>query len=237
LPSKPKWLFDETKHAGVDYNDPAQVQVYDARHQEFRNYEKDSEAIIERIKLEPHQTLIDLGTGTGAFALHAARRCKKVYAVDVSKPMLEWASRKAEKAGIDNIDFLHGGFLTYEHNEEPADAIVSVFALHHLPDFWKLTGLRRAAAMLKSGGKFYLFDVVFSFDPADYESHLNNWVRSLRADAGPEMAEETEEHIRNEYSTFSWIMEELLEKSGFTIERAEYQDVYLAWYLCVKNKG
>ncbi|MBW2092842.1 MAG: class I SAM-dependent methyltransferase [Deltaproteobacteria bacterium] len=237
MPSKPKWLFDETKHAGVDYNDPAQVQVYDARHQEFRNYEKDSEAIIERIKLEPHQTLIDLGTGTGAFALHAARRCKKVYAVDVSKPMLEWASRKAEKAGIDNIDFLHGGFLTYEHNEEPADAIVSVFALHHLPDFWKLTGLRRAAAMLKSGGKFYLFDVVFSFDPADYESHLNNWVRSLRADAGPEMAEETEEHIRNEYSTFSWIMEELLEKSGFTIERAEYQDVYLAWYLCVKNKG
>jgi len=235
LPSRAKWLFDETKHAGVDYSDPELVKAYDARHQKFRDFEKDSEAILNRLDLGPDQTLIEMGAGTGTFALYAAKRCKKVYAVDISKAMLELAAQKAQKEGLKNIDFREGGFLTYEHAEDPADAMVSVAVLHHLPDFWKLIGLRRAAAMLGPGGKLYLFDAVFSFEPAEYESRLNAWIGLMEENAGPKIAEETSIHIRDEYSTYSWIMEELIERAGLTIEQYEYQDVCLAWYLCLKK--
>jgi SAM-dependent methyltransferase len=77
-----------------------------------------------------------MGCGTGAFALHAAPYYRKIYAVDIARAMLGRARRKARKAGLTNIEFRRGGFLTYEHADDPVDAVVSVLALHHLPDFW-----------------------------------------------------------------------------------------------------
>ena len=153
MPARPNWFYDEIKHAGVDYSDPAQVAVYDSRHQKFRDYEKSAEAVINAIGIGPEHTVIDMGAGTGAFASYAAACCKTVYAVDVSAAMLDYARRKAENAGRTNIVFCQAGFLTYEHQAPPADVMVSVAALHHLPDFWKLVGLRRAAQDVETGGQ------------------------------------------------------------------------------------
>jgi ubiquinone/menaquinone biosynthesis C-methylase UbiE len=152
--TNPAWFYNEIQHSGVDYSDPAQVAVYDQRHEKFRDYEKVTTAVIQRLALGPEHTVIDMGAGTGAFALHIARRCQWVYAVDVSRAMLDYARQKAERAGLKNVSFCHGGFLSYEHTCEPADAIVSAAALHHLPDFWKQVGLRRLTAMLKPGVSF-----------------------------------------------------------------------------------
>jgi ubiquinone/menaquinone biosynthesis C-methylase UbiE len=183
-------------------------------------------------------TVIDMGAGTGAFVLHAAGRCKKVYAVDVSQAMLDYSRQKAEDAGLKNIVFCHGGFLTYEHRAEPADAMVSVVVLHHLPDFWKLVGLKRAADMLKPGGRFFLFDIVFpSTTVTDYEPCFNHWVQSIAEKAGPDFASEVETHIREEYSTYDWIMEEFLQRAGFWVDSAEYADGFNATYICTKRSS
>jgi ubiquinone/menaquinone biosynthesis C-methylase UbiE len=232
----PKWFYDEMKHAGVDYADPAQVQMYDARHQKFRDYQKASAAIINQLGLSAEHTVIDMGAGTGAFALHAAPRCKQVYAVDVSPAMLDCARQKAEQAGLKNIAFCHGGFLTYEHRAEPADAMVSVAALHHLPDFWKLVGLKRAAKMLGPRGRLYLFDVVFPSNMDDYEVCFDGWVQSMAEKVGADFAAEAETHIRDEYSTYDWVMEGFLDRAGFHIDRAEYADGFGATFLCTKAK-
>jgi hypothetical protein len=107
--------------------------------------------------------------------------------------------------------------------------------LHHLPDFWKLTGLRRLAQMLKVGGRLYLFDVVFSFNVDGYESRLNKWVKSTAERIGPIFAEEVEIHIREEYSTYDWIMEGLLQRAGFVMETANYKHDLMAAYLCTRK--
>ena len=133
-----KWTYDEMKPTGVDYSSIEQVQRYDGTHKRFRNYEKDGDTIIELLELGSNSTVIDMGAGTGAFALHAAKHCRKVYAVDVSSAMLECCQKKGEEIGLSNVLYCHGGFLTYNHEAEPADAMVSIAALHHLPDFWKL---------------------------------------------------------------------------------------------------
>ena len=203
-------------------------------HQRFRDYEKDSDAIIKLLDLDSNSTVIDMGAGTGAFALHAAKHCRKVYAVDVSSAMLERCRKKSEEMGLSNVLYCHGGFLTYDHEAEPADAIVSIAVLHHLPDFWKLVALRRAAGMLKKGGRFFLFDIVFPSAAEDLEDKLDGWVRSIAKQSGHELAAEAEIHIREEYSTYDWVMEGLLKRAGFEIESAEYGDGFQATYVCIR---
>lgn len=230
----PNWFYDEMKHAGVDYSNPAQVAVYDSRHQKFRDYRKGAEAIINTLKLGSEHTVIDMGVGTGAFTVYAAPHCKTVYAVDVSSVMLDYTREKAEKAGLTNIVFSRGGFLTYEHPAPAVDVVVSVAVLHHLPDFWKGVGLGRVAQMLKSGGRFYLFDVVFPAEMVDYETRFTGWVGSLAEVVGADFAAEAEAHLRDEYSTYAWVMEGLLNRAGFRIDNADYAHGFEATYLCTK---
>jgi putative AdoMet-dependent methyltransferase len=228
------WLYDEFNHSGVDYTDPEQVAVYDTRHQRFRDYKKFADGIMACLKLGPEASVVDLGTGTGAFSLNAAFHYKTVYAVDVSEAMLAYTRQKAEQAGLSNIVFCKGGFLTYKHTDTPVDAVVSSAALHHLPDMWKWVGLMNVAKMLKPGGKFYLFDVVFP-TLNDYAATFNSWVKTFSEKVGPEFAIEVESHIRDEFSTFDWVMEGLLQRAGFQIDRAEYDGQFGATYLCTIN--
>jgi len=232
----PKWQYDEETPAGVDYRDLEEVEQYDRDHQRFRNYERDSEAILQALKLGGTDRVIDLGCGTGAFSLYAARRCAKVYAVDVSKTMLENTARKAKREGLNNIVFCKGGFLTYEHAEEPVEAVVSTAVLHHLPDFWKQAGLLRVAKMLKPGGLFYLMDVIFSFPPEEYAGYFDRWIEQIRQQAGDSFADEhVVVHLKKEYSTFTWVMEGMLARAGFSIVDAKQENGILASYTCRKK--
>jgi len=231
---RPAWLYDETRPCGVDYNNTTLARHYDSHHRSFRDYRKEADDIVARLGVDSSSTVIDMGCGTGAFALCAAGRCRTVHAVDISAAMLRRAQRKADKMGLKNIEFHRGGFLTYDHKAEPADAISTVAALHHLPDFWKLVALRRLASMLRPNGRLFLFDVVFSFDIREHKRRIEQFIAKTREQMGPNGQSESEAHVREEYSTCDWIMEGLLEKAGFHIQAADYHDGFLASYLCTK---
>ena len=231
----PAWRYDEMKPCGVNFNNFILARVYDTYHQMFRDYRREAEQIMARLGLAPTATVIDMGCGTGAFAIHAAPHLRKVYAVDIAKAMLNRARRKARRAGLTNIEFRRGGFLSYEHAEEPVHAIVSVVALHHLPDFWKLVALRRLASMLRPDGRLYLSDVVFSFDATRYEQGIAQFIRKMSIDIGPDGQAASEMHMREEYSTYRWIMEGLLARAGFQIDETDYENEFLAGYLCTRK--
>lgn len=231
---KPNWIYDEIKHCGVDYSDPAQVAEYDNRHRKFRDYQKDTDAIIDAIGIKPEHTVIDMGVGTGAFSLHAAKYCKTIFAADVSPAMLDHSRNKARELGITNIVFCQGGFLSYVHNAAPVDAVISIAALHHLPDFWKLMGLRRVNRMLVSGGRFYLFDVVFPSESKNLDTRIEEWRAAMNVTVGHQFAQEIDVHIREEYSTYDFVMEGFLGRAGFQIDNTSYADGFGATYLCTK---
>ena len=231
----PAWRYDEMKPCGADFNSFFVARAYDKYHQTFRDYRQEAEQIVAALGLDSSAAVLDMGCGTGAFAIHAAPHYRKIYAVDVAKAMLGRAQRKAKKAGLTNIEFRHGGFLTYEHTDEPVDAIVSVVALHHLPDFWKLVGLHRLASMLKPDGRLYLSDVVYSFDVGRCGPSIERFVEKMSARTTPGGRRAAETHVREEYSTCGWIMEGLLERAGFRIDDADYKDDFLAAYLCTKK--
>lgn len=81
-------------------------------------------AAIDR-HLRPDSVVLDLGAGTGAFALYAAvKGARKVYAVETS-PLLDYGRREAERLGLgDRIEFFHGPAQEFEP-ELRADMLIS----------------------------------------------------------------------------------------------------------------
>ena len=89
--------------------------------------------------------------------------------MDASPPVRRILKRNAKRFGLSNVESVAGGFLSYHHDGELADLVYPRNALHQLPDFWKVLALERMAAVLKSGGRLFLRDLVYSFDPDETE--------------------------------------------------------------------
>jgi hypothetical protein len=141
----------------------------------------------------------------------------------------------AAAGGADNLEVVEAGFLTYRHTGAPADAVYSRLALHHLPDFWKAIALTRIAAILRPGGIFRLADVVYSFAPDEANERIENWIaNTMSADVtGGWTRAELAEHVRDENSTFSWLLEPMIERAGLEIVEADYSDdQMMARYIC-----
>ena len=227
----PEWYYDEFHQAGVDYQRKEVAGRYDTRHGNFRDFAAEAARMIERTGLATTDRLIDFGCGTGAYTLELARHCRSVDAVDPSAPMLDVLAEKIERAKIANVTLHHAGVLTYRHSGEPADAALSSIALHHLPDPWKVLALKKIADALRPGGSLYIFDVFFTFEVEQMERGLSEIVEAMSRSAGREAIE----HVKREFSTFDWIFEAMLEKTGFAI-RARYDDLsFLRAYVCVKK--
>lgn len=225
------WTYDEFKHIGVDFADPQQVAIYDAR--QHTNIERQQQ-LVQRLGIRNSDRVIEFGPGTGAFSIAAASVGASVIAVDISQAMLDYASRQAVERGLQNIEFVRSGFLSYQHQGLPADFVVTQFAFHHLPDFWKMIALHQIHNMLKPGGQFFLRDVVFSFQPADYEASINVWIDSVASESGDGFSHaDFEMHVRDEYSTFGWILEGMLQRTGFSANAAYTSPTY-AEYTCTK---
>lgn len=70
---------------------------------------------------------LDCFTNTGAFALHFAKRCESVLAIDISPDSLRMAQRNSELNGIGNVDFKAGNAFDVlrdlENNRQLFDTI------------------------------------------------------------------------------------------------------------------
>ena len=232
MSDRPAWYYDEMRQTGLDFENAEQVAAYERN--QGASVERE-QALIARLGIGAHHTVIDLGCGTATFAIEAARAGADAHAVDVSPAMLDYARGKAGRAGLANIAFHHAGFLTYQHTGAPADFVVTRYALHHLSDFWKMAALLRIAAMLKPGATLYLEDVVFSFDPSDYRAGVEEWIGRMAKPPGEGFTRtDFETHVRDEHSTYGWIIEGMLERAGFRVEPAVRDDPAFASYICIR---
>jgi hypothetical protein len=91
------------------------------------------------------------------------------------------------------------------------------------------------AAMLKPGGVLYLNDLVYSFEPGDAGRAIEVWLDEVAVEQGDGFPRGFfEAHVREEYSTYTWLLEAMLDKVGFRIEDAWYDLKAYAAYICVK---
>jgi ubiquinone/menaquinone biosynthesis C-methylase UbiE len=229
----PEWYLDELAHAGPEHLDDAYVATYD------RKAGFDPGEDIEKLAalgLDDTKTLVDLGAGTGALALAAAPLCRRVVAVDVSPAMLAALQREAGRRCLANLECVQSGFLSYQHTGEPADFVYTRHALHQLPDFWKVLALSRIADSMRVGGVLRVRDLFLSCSPAEVEDVVVAWLAGAaeRAESGWTRAEYAT-HLREEYSTFTWLFESMLTRAGFSVKESwcSPSRMYAA-YTCVR---
>jgi ubiquinone/menaquinone biosynthesis C-methylase UbiE len=122
---------------------------------------------IEQFGLSDGNVVADLGTGSGFYAIEAARVVAphgRVYAVDVQSDLLTRLRTEAQRNRITNIDILVGNI---EHlggtkiREASVDAVIASNVLFMLDD--KKTFLTEAKRILKRNGKLLLVDWSASF--------------------------------------------------------------------------
>ena len=226
-------IYDEFIQTGVDYEKGENVDTY-YENMSFRNYEREAKEIIEEIGMKNIDTLLDLGCGDGGLTSIYSKYAKKVIAADVSELMLSKAKENCMKMKCNNVEFLNKGFLTYSLPDKSVDVIISDIALHHLPDFWKQVAIYRMFKTIKEGGVLYLADQVYSFNVNEYEKELTNWVEfNYMRSRNEKHRQDVITSIKEEYSTFDWILENMLKNVGFHVTKRSDTKCFMT-YICKK---
>lgn len=114
-------------------------------------------AMLELLGSRAGETVLDVGCGTGSFAvmLKAASPDVAVIGVDPDIEALAIARAKAAEAGV-SIDWRQG----FARDVEPAaaDAVVSSLMFHQVPMTEKRAGLAAMHAALRPGGRLLVAD-------------------------------------------------------------------------------
>ena len=135
--------------------------------------------IMEALALQPGMAVADVGAGSGYFTRELAKLVTpggKIYAVDVVKEFLDELDRRADDAGIDNIETILSEVDDPMLPPASVDLIFAGDAYHHFMDPTPMLEGMRAA--LKPGGRMAIVDWKRQSNPAfersglDWEEHI-----------------------------------------------------------------
>jgi ubiquinone/menaquinone biosynthesis C-methylase UbiE len=116
--------------------------------------------LLEPARLQPGESVLDVGCGTGTLAIAAKRHvgpAGSVHGVDASPAMIARAAKKANKARAD-VRFETGLAESLPFPSERFDVVLSTVMLHHLPRGAREQGVREMRRVLKPGGRLLVVD-------------------------------------------------------------------------------
>jgi ubiquinone/menaquinone biosynthesis C-methylase UbiE len=104
--------------------------------------------------------VLEIGTGTGALALLAARKGARVLGFDISAPMLEVARARVREAGLgERIELREMGVAGMDALPgESFDLVTAVLVFSELTPEERSYALRQAMRVLRPGGRLVIAD-------------------------------------------------------------------------------
>ena len=118
------------------------------------------ERLVELARLQPGESVLDVGCGTGTLAIAAKRRAGPqglVHGIDASPEMIARATRKANRAGVD-VTFRTAVVEALPFPDGHFDVVLSTLMLHHLPRPTREQSAREIRRVVKPGGRVLAVD-------------------------------------------------------------------------------
>lgn len=115
---------------------------------------------IRQLAAEHPQQLLDIATGTGDFAIMAAKMLKpqRIVGADISEGMMEIGRRKVMQMNLqDTVTFEKQDCMNLDYPDGSFDAVTAAFGIRNFPDLDK--GLREMCRVLRKGGQLSIVEL------------------------------------------------------------------------------
>ena len=115
---------------------------------------------IKQLQSYKPQTMLDIATGTGDFAILAAKMLQpqQLIGADISEGMMEIGRQKVKKAALDNIiSFERQDCLNLSYPDNTFDAVTAAFGIRNFADLD--CGLSEMCRVLKKGGHLSIVEL------------------------------------------------------------------------------
>lgn len=139
-----------------------------------------SAVIVEHLDLKPGMSVLDMGCGPGRVTIPVAQKVGKqgkVIAVDIQAGMLRRAKEKANKAGLNNIQFIQAGAGEGKLENTQFDRALLITVLGEIPN--REIAVKEIFEALKPGGLLSITEIIF-----DPHFQRQSTVRKIAQQAG-----------------------------------------------------
>jgi ubiquinone/menaquinone biosynthesis C-methylase UbiE len=119
------------------------------------------ERLTEALLPEPGMNVLEVGPGTGYYTLEAAKRLTpggSLHIFDLQQEMLDHTMRKAEAAGLGNVEPQRGDARELPYPDASFDAAYLVAVLGEIPD--QEAALRELARVLRPGARLVVGELL-----------------------------------------------------------------------------
>jgi len=128
-------------------------------------------------RINPGDTVLDLGSGAGVDVLRAARlvgESGKVIGVDMTPEMIARAQANAANGGFTNVEFRQGEIEALPVEDSSIDVVLSNCVINLVPD--KRQAFREIYRVLRPGGRLSISDMVtYGTMPDEIRQDLTLW--------------------------------------------------------------
>ena len=80
--------------------------------------------ILDSLDIQGHETVLEIGTGSGYFTSVLAKLSQSVVTIELDEQLSELAQNKVKELNLNNITFIKDDALTYNFDNEQYDIIV-----------------------------------------------------------------------------------------------------------------